>query len=121
VLSSFSTCYEAGFKYWLSELYAGEHLSVDGPDSTSVGTRDASQCPARMESPSMNHLLDPAERERFARYCREEASSYALMAEQVEKLGPQMKAVAVSQKRFAIAYSIVAQHLESVEEQTIES
>ena len=65
------------------------------------------------------HLLEPAERQRFARYCRDEAMSYSALMEQVEKLGPAMKAIVAHHTLFAAAYTMVAQHLESVEDQTI--
>ena len=68
-----------------------------------------------------DHLLEPAERKRFVQYCREEAMSYSALMEQVEKLGPAMKAIVAHHKLLATAYTMVAQHLESVEDQTIGS
>ena len=65
------------------------------------------------------HLLEPSERLRFARYCREEAMSYSGLAEQVEKLGAGMQSIVAHHKQFATAYAIVAQHLESIGDQTI--
>ena len=63
-----------------------------------------------------NHLLTVQERQRFVRYCREEAESYRLLLTQVEKLGPQVaKIMGPMHQRLTEAYMIVADHLEEVE------
>ena len=62
-----------------------------------------------------DRLLEPAERQRFARYCVEQAASYHAIAKQMEKL-PGMDVVSKPQRRFAEAYGMVAEHLLSVED-----
>ena len=67
-----------------------------------------------------NHLLTTQERRRFVQYCREEAESYRLLLGQVEKLNPMVaEVVGREHKKLIAAYSIVADHLDSAEEQSI--
>ncbi len=63
-------------------------------------------------------LLDPHERRRFCDYCRMEASSCEAIAKQCEILN--MEPVARLNRNKSLAYAIVANDLEAVEDVTIE-
>lgn len=63
-------------------------------------------------------MLTAEERLRFAHYCREEAASYSGLCEQAEKI-PGMGPLLEHHRRYAVAYRIVADHLESVQEFTV--
>ena len=63
-------------------------------------------------------LLEPAERQRFVRYCRENSDSCDAMAKQLESM-PHMDAVARHNRTRAMAYAIVANDLDSVEDVSV--
>lgn len=66
----------------------------------------------------MGRLLEPEERQRFAGYCRENAESCDAMARQMDAM-PHIEAVARLNRMKAMAYTIVANDLESVEDECI--
>ena len=65
-------------------------------------------------------LLETDERQRFVRYCREQAQSCDAIAGQLATM-PHLEAVARLNRTKAMAYTIVANDLESVEDVEIAS
>ena len=67
----------------------------------------------------MGHLLTTTERLRFVEYCKSQAESCRLMAEQMGKLGahPAAEELMKREKAKAAAYSIVAIDLSSMTEE----
>jgi hypothetical protein len=63
-------------------------------------------------------LLETDERQRFVRYCREQAQDCDTMAKQLDAM-PHLEAVARHNRTRAMAYAIVANDLASVEDVTI--
>ena len=69
---------------------------------------------------STGRLLSTAERQRFVRYCRENAESCDAIAKVIAESSPQLAAVAKHNRTRAMAYAIVASDLEAVEDVTIQ-
>lgn len=63
-------------------------------------------------------LLEPEERRRFSRYCRENSESCDALAKQLDVM-PHLQAVAKHNRTRAIAYAIVANDLDAVEDVTL--
>lgn len=63
-------------------------------------------------------LLEPAERQRFIQYCREEAGSLDAIATAMDAM-PHLEAVARHNRNRALAYAIVANDLEAVEDMAV--
>jgi hypothetical protein len=63
-------------------------------------------------------LLEPAERQRFVRYCREQSESCDAMAKQMETM-PHLEAAVRHNRMIAMAYAIVANDLDSVEDVSV--
>lgn len=69
---------------------------------------------------NMSRLLDPVERQRFVRYCRESAESCDGMAKQLDAM-PHLEVVARLNRTKAMAYTIVANDLDAVEDLQVSS
>jgi hypothetical protein len=65
-------------------------------------------------------LLSPDERVRFAKWCRQESTSYDAIDAQLATLGPHCAVIVEHHADLKAALLLVAQHIACVEEVTIE-